>query len=235
MKVKIGNYVNWFGPYQLAELCCFWAKEVPDEYGFMRKPDYVHNFGEWLAHGNVKPTPNVGDITSLNGERPCTMLYTFLSWINSGRERKVSVKLDSWDTYSMDSTLAYIILPMLEDLKADGRGAPFVEDVDVPENLKSTSAAPKENDWDTDEHHFARWEYILDEMIFAFGKTNDDSWESEFYSGHPKMSFVKLEDGNSRMISDGDFKVDRVGMKIVQERISNGHLMFGKYYAALWK
>ena len=34
MKVKIGPYKNWFGPYQLAELLCFWAKEtVVDEYG----------------------------------------------------------------------------------------------------------------------------------------------------------------------------------------------------------
>lgn len=48
MKVKIGPYKNWFGPYQLAEKLCFWAKEtVVDEHGMKSKPDYVHNFGEW--------------------------------------------------------------------------------------------------------------------------------------------------------------------------------------------
>ena len=33
MRVKIGNYTNWFGPYQLAEKLCFWAKPVEGEYG----------------------------------------------------------------------------------------------------------------------------------------------------------------------------------------------------------
>jgi hypothetical protein len=55
MRVKIGKYENWFGPYQLAETLCFWAKPVVDEYGMKSKPDYVHNFGEWLAHGSVEP------------------------------------------------------------------------------------------------------------------------------------------------------------------------------------
>jgi hypothetical protein len=55
MKVKIGPYTNWFGPYQLAELLCFWAKEEKNEFGIPRKPDWVHNFGEWLAHGDIEP------------------------------------------------------------------------------------------------------------------------------------------------------------------------------------
>ena len=39
MKVKIGTYTNWFGPYQLAELLCFWVKDVKDESGMKSKPD----------------------------------------------------------------------------------------------------------------------------------------------------------------------------------------------------
>ena len=39
MKAHIGPYKSWFGPYQLAELLCFWAKDVEDEYGMKSKPD----------------------------------------------------------------------------------------------------------------------------------------------------------------------------------------------------
>jgi hypothetical protein len=46
MKVYIGPYKNWFGPYQLAEKLCFWAKPVTDKYGIKSKPDWVHNFGD---------------------------------------------------------------------------------------------------------------------------------------------------------------------------------------------
>ncbi len=48
MKVVIGPYTTWIGPYQIAEKLCFWAKPVPDEIGMKRKPDWVHDFGTWL-------------------------------------------------------------------------------------------------------------------------------------------------------------------------------------------
>jgi hypothetical protein len=37
----------------------------------------------------------------------------------------------------------------VETIKKDKHGAPFVDDEDVPEELKSTSAPPKENEYDT--------------------------------------------------------------------------------------
>ena len=62
MKVRIGPYKNWFGPYQLAELLMFWVPKEKDEYGIEHTADRVHKFGEWLAHGKVLPEPEVGDI-----------------------------------------------------------------------------------------------------------------------------------------------------------------------------
>jgi hypothetical protein len=50
------------------------------------------------------------------------------------------IKIDKWDTWSMDHTLSPIILPMLKQLKEVKHGAPNVEDEDVPEHLRSTSA-----------------------------------------------------------------------------------------------
>jgi hypothetical protein len=79
------------------------------------------------------------------------------------------VKIDRYDTWSMDHTLSPIILPMLKQLKEAKHGAPFVDDEDVPEHLRSTAAPAKENEWDTDANHFARWDWAMSEMIFAFG------------------------------------------------------------------
>jgi hypothetical protein len=152
------------------------------------------------------------------------------------------VKIDRWDTWSMDNTLASIVLPMLKQLKKDKHGSPFVDDTDVPENLRSTSAPPKENEYDTDANHFARWDWVMDEMIFAFECKNDDSWEEKFRSGELDMLTVACawdENGKPTMYEwvDGPnntYKCDYDGMRVVQARITNGFRLFGKYYEGLW-
>lgn len=238
MRVKIGGYKNWFGPYQLAELLCFWAKPVKSEYDFESKPQWVHNFGEWLAHGSVEPEPKVGEISSWDRERHDTLLSRFLTWIHSKQKRTIKVQIDRWDTWSMDHTLGYIVLPMLKQLKATKHGSPFVDDKDVPAELRSTAAPPKENDWDTDENHFKRWDWVLDEMIFAFetkaGSLED--WEDQFHTGEHDIQWKKLEGGNSEMIRgpNDTSKYDMKGRKAYQKRISNGFRLFGKYFESLW-
>ena len=238
MKVKIGKYTSWWGPYQLAETLCFWAKEtVVDEYGMKSKPDYVHHFGEWLAHGSVWPEPEVGDIHKW-GDRPHTWLYKFLSWIHSKQERTIKVHIDRWDTWSMDNTLAYIVLPMLKQLKETKHGGPYVDLKDVPKELHGKKLTKKQKDnGEIDDKHFERWDWVLDEMIFAFEtKVDDGRWEEQFESGTSDIQWKTLENGNSEMIrGPNDTKeYDWEGRKKYQERISNGFRLFGKYYENLW-
>ena len=180
MKIKIGNYPKWFGPYQLAELLCFWAKPVKDEFGIKDKPDWVHDFGEWLAHGSVEPEPKAGDVTSWNRDRHDTLLSRFLTWVHGKQERTVKVHIDNYDTWSMDSTLAYIILPMLKQLKEKQHGAPYVDLKDVPKELHGKKLTKKQrDDGDVEDKHFERWEWVMDEMIFAFESKIDSSWEED--------------------------------------------------------
>jgi hypothetical protein len=237
MKVKIGNYKSWFGPYQLAEMLCFWAKKVPDEFGMMSKPDWVHRFGEFLAYGSIRPEPEPGDISSLfDDDRKPTWLNRLLTWIHNKQSRTVKVKIDRWDTWSMDDTLAHIILPMLRQLQATKHGSPFVDDEDVPDHLKSTAAPPKENDWDTDDNHHLRWDWVLGEMIFAFENKLNDDWQDQFRSGEIDFRFKKLDNGMSEMIrgENDTSETDWDGMKAYQARISNGFRLFGKYYESMW-
>ena len=245
MKIYIGPYKNWFGPFQLAEKLCFWAKPVKDKYGMESKPDWVHDFGEWLAHGSIEPEPKFRtgmDILSRK-ERPNTLLYRFLLWIESKRKRKIQIRIDRYDTWGMDTTLSMIILPMLKQLQETKHGAPFVDDEDVPEHLRSTAAEPKENEWDTDSNHFVRWDWVMDELIWTFTQLHPDTdWEEQYRSGEYDLHSVPCEwdeAGKPKLyhLKDGPnhtAKTDYEGMKAHQERINNGLKLFGKYYQGLW-
>jgi len=241
MKVKIGPYKNWIGPYQLAEMLCFWVKKQPGEYGILSKPDWVHKFGEWLAYGSVEPEPGVGEVYSfIDDDRKPTWLNRFLTWVHSKKDRKILVRIDPWDTWSMDDTLAHIILPMLRQLQATKHGSPLVDDEDVPEHLRSTASlelTQEEKDWGgIDSNHHLRWDWALDEMIFAFENKLDDSWQDQFHKGEFKFKMKKLENGMSEMIRDEKDRdnIDWDGMKAYQARISNGFRLFGKFYESLW-
>jgi hypothetical protein len=151
-------------------------------------------------------------------------------------ERRVYVKIDGSDTWSADHTLAFIIHPLLLKLKEKKQGSPFVVDEDVPEELKSTSAPPKEKDYDVDENHHKRWEWVLDEMIWAFGQMLED-WEEQFHSGKIDMQFKKLEDSENFEMIEGPkdtHKFDKDGYDKHWDRMQNGYRLFGKYYSSLW-
>lgn len=237
MHVKIGPYENWFGPYQLAEKLCFWVKPVKDEWGIEDKPEWVHKFGEWLAHGSIEPEAQVGEIRSWDRNRHHTWLYRFLSWIHSKQKRTIKVHIDRWDTWSMDHTLAYIVLPMLKQLKATKHGAPFVDLKDVPKELHGKKLTKKQKDnGETDDKHFERWDWVLDEMIFAFDSKVNDEWEEQFETGTSDIQWKTLENGMTEMIrGPNNTKVyDWEGRKAYQERMSNGFRLFGKYFESLW-
>lgn len=245
MKVKIGKYKNWFGPYQLAEALCFWVRDVKDEYGFKRKPDWVHDFGEWLAHGSIEPAPKRGDPPrAWDRKRPSTWLYKFLTWVDGKRKRTEYVHIDPWDTWNMNDTLALIILPMLKQLRATKHGAPMVDIEDVPEALRPTAEQLEAYNYDgsTDPNFFLRWDWIMDEMIFAFEHLVDDEWEDQYHSGEYDLRSEVIEwndDGSPRMYQmvegpNHTFKSDRESIDAIEARINRGLVLFGKYYRNLW-
>jgi len=240
MKVKIGPYKNWFGPYQLAEKILFWIPKEKDEYGYYHTAKRVHKFGEWLAHGSIEPEPEVGEVRSWGEDRPVTWLYKLLQWIDSKKKRKVYVHIDKWDTWSMNDTLALIILPMLKQLHDNKHGAPWVNDEDVPEHLRSTAAPALSDDEKSvggvDDNHFKRWDWVLGEMIFAFENTVDDSWEDKFTTGTYDHQTVKQEDGTYLMVRGPNHtaETDWDARNAYAQRIQNGFRLFGTYYSNLW-
>jgi hypothetical protein len=172
-----------------------------------------------------------------------TKLNDLCQWIENKRKRKVKVRIDNYDVWNLDSTLSYIVLPALIKLKEQQHGAPFTEDNDVPEELRSYNAPSKENEYDTDEFHFKRWAWIMDELIWTFSQLHpDNDWESQYHSGEIDMKFnpIKFDDKGEPLLFemvDGPKNThvfDKEGYMKHNARINNGCRLFGVYFRGLW-
>lgn len=159
----------------------------------------------------------------------------------NGGERKYKVEVSNHDIYSADVTLAIVILPVLKKLKKAKAGAPLVDNIDVPENLQRSD---KVEYWETDDNWHARWNYVLDAMIWSFEQIhpNGSDWEDQFYTGEADFDFVKCEDfdqNGSRLHEmkhgpNHTLEFDSEGHAAYSERINVGLRLFGKYFRALW-
>lgn len=117
------------------------------------------------------------------------------------------VKLDEHDVWSADITMAKIIYPALLKLQKEKHGAPKVDLEDVPEHLQPNigEIIAYERQGVTDDKYFTRYDYIINEMIFAFNYiVNEKQFDYENY--------------------------DKVEFK----RVENGLRLFAKYYFSLW-
>ena len=218
MKIYINKYrSHWLSPYKILEKVFFWRKFDYDEPVIERWSDRLQPVCEGLR-------------------RVLDVVHPKIDY----------VKVDRWDTWSMDNTLSMIALPMLIQLKASKHGAPWTDDEDVPEELRSTTAPPKEDEHDTDGNHFKRWDWIMDEMIHAHRCKVDDSWEEQYWTGEwGKTIWTESEEDYLNpltgvmekvysMDNDGNRECDWEGLKLAQARIDNGFRLFGKYYQNLW-
>lgn len=223
MKVYISNYRDhWISPYTILEKIFFWREIDYDE-------PIIEKWSSRLVPISVA-------------------IQKFFDFV---RPRVVDVKIDYWDTWSMDSTLAPIILPMLKQLRDTKHGSPMVDLEDVPEYMRTTTTENydsqkvfdfyKEDEPEGYDIH-KRWEWVLNEMIFAFEHLVDDSWENDFSSGEIDIKHVPYEwDENGKptlyTTEDGPnhtYKCDYDGLTKVYERIDNGLRLFGKYFRHLW-
>ena len=138
---------------------------------------------------------------------------------NPAKERKIDVRIDKWDTWSADHTLAVIIAPLLKQLKLTQNG--------YPSGLTEQE-----------------WNEILDKMIFAFDALVNDDWEDQFHTGEMDIVWTPInikgepvEDGEYRRMDKGpnDTHVfDVEGWTAYEEKIQEGLELFGKHFRSLW-
>jgi len=131
----------------------------------------------------------------------------------------VQVIIHDYDVWSMDSTLAHIIVPMLKKLKETQHGH--------PSNL-------------TEEE----WDEKLDEMIWAF-EQKLINWEEQYIIQQGEIdwdSTEKDEAGNGIIRWSKEHIVDWTNQQIVDwdartahhNRMTNGFKLFGEWYEHLW-
>ena len=202
MKVYIGPYKKWWGPYQIANLIPFVSEDTSEK------------IGDWLAK---------------------TWVNKVCEWFYSKNERKIKVRIDRYDTWSMDHTLGLIILPMLKQIKETKHGSPYVDDEDVPAHMRHTlSKGP--DDYETEDRwiHY-KWDWVLNEMIWAFETHLNEAWEEPFIHGTPDYEFDVFDDDYKVMRQKNlNYWVDSDKIKEYNDRIDNGFRLFGKYYRNLW-
>jgi len=173
-----------------------------------------------------------------------TWFGKFLIWIDSKKKRKVKVKIHDYDTFSIDTTMAYIMLPLLKRFQATKMSNALVMDEDVPENLRSYNAPPTKYSYQWDGLSSKRWDWVLDEMIWAFEQVHvDNDWEAEYVSGNVPLEFTPAEYDEEFNVSFKEPEVrefnklpaiDTKKYKEYNDRIDNGLLLFGKYFRSLW-
>jgi hypothetical protein len=162
----------------------------------------------------------------------------FLQWVNSKRKRTIKVHIDKYDTWGMYETLAVIIAPMLRQLKEEKRSCAYIDNKDVPLSLRHRG---KNEPFEKTE---AKWDYVLDEMIYSFNTLEKNAlgiedWEDKYYSGEVDFIPTEVEINGTMMNTlergpNHTFTVDAEGMKKERDRIQNGFRLFGKYYWNLW-
>ena len=155
-----------------------------------------------------------------------------------GSIRKNVVEIDDYDVWNADWLLAEIAHPLLVKLKEKKQGAPFVDDKYAPEELRSTSCAPKENNWETDDNWFKRYQYVLDEIIFAMQEVaNDYENEPEMFEKVREMTFGEIDP--KTMTGELDTGLEIIPHmealnKAYHARIQNGLMLFGVFFTSLW-
>lgn len=154
-------------------------------------------------------------------------MKVFIGNYTNNSPRQEDVFIDEWDSWNADNTIALIAAPLLQQLKKTKHGSGMVDDEDVPEELRSTSAPPVEK-WDTDANLHLRWEWVLDEMIWALTEHARGDGDSKFYD-HSEVDeeadiFEQVE----------KIKCDHEGLDAYHKRKQRGFVLFGKYFQNLW-
>jgi hypothetical protein len=161
MKVNIGPYKGWTGPYQIADKIFFWLDQhgiYDDDDPRLKRWDYkAHDkLGNWLAS---------------------TWVSDFCNWFDNKKKRKVKIHIDPYDTWSMDHTLALIIHPLLVQLKEKNHGYFSVDEEDTP------IEAGVKDEYGSDSKAEERYNWVMDELIWTFDQLINTERDIElFYS-----------------------------------------------------
>jgi hypothetical protein len=179
-----------------------------------------------------------------------TVLNATANKLITNRKRKIKVRIDEYDTWSMDNTLAHIVLPMLKQLRNTKHGSPYIDQEDVPLELrlseredavfnhgsydKSLNASEEELEAASEKFH-NQWKWVIDQMIWSFEQELvEDDEHKNYYDPYEPNERVESDD-----LFDSDYKrkmgkFNHEKYIVYHERKQKGFTLFGKYFQSLW-
>jgi hypothetical protein len=164
-------------------------------------------------------------------------------------DRRISVEIERHDSFSMDHTLSYVILPMLIQLKECKHGIPheFAEVGGADYEAQESFDFYKETHNECFDKGVERWNEVLDKMIWSFEQILLDEYEEKYRHGRSEFDWVRTDkefpnpvtgkiEKTFQMVDKNpkEHWTDYEGMRKHEERIQEGLDLFGKYYRNLW-
>jgi len=171
------------------------------------------------------------------------------NWPKGNKPRKIKVQIDRWDTWSMDSTLALIIYPMLLQLKSTKHGVPngFAEVGGEDYQDQDSFDFYKENQDELFNERIKSWDEVLDKMIWAFQQLAEGDYDKKYHHGDAKYEWKETDtlypnpqtgvmEPTYQMVDKNpeEHWYDHVGHIKHEERIQEGLELFGKHFRSLW-
>lgn len=206
MRVHIGPYKNWWGPYQIADLLRY--------VGFSKRR--CKRVGEWLNNTRFLEL--------------CGWIHA-----RRKRTVKIHIDdYDVWGVDHTLAMIVVPLLRRLKE-KTHGAPQVDDEDVPKRLRSTSAPPLTEEekNTGSPDANHFHRWDWVLDEIIWSFGQILDEESELQF-SKDKDPAKPSDEKGLSFRESMDRIDFDHDAYQAHQDRIQNGMCLFGKYLRGMW-
>ena len=165
-------------------------------------------------------------------------------------KRRIDIQIDPFDTWSLDHTLATIILPALIQLKNTKHGVPggLTDRVggDFDNNLVFDFI--KEDDAEVFNQLCDSWDDVLDKMIWSFLQLSiEDDYDNKYHHGKMETDWVESDytytdpitgkiEKTYQMVDKNpeEHWFDQIGSQEHEKRIQEGLELFGKHFRDLW-
>lgn len=159
-----------------------------------------------------------------------------------GVDKVIKIDITYSDCFNLDGTLGRVIVAALEAFKLQEYAGFTVEEQDLPEHLRYEEPVMINGSYTerglmgTDPLRQERFEWVINEMIFAFKSCYSGEGE-DFWIDDPNYDpnadfLIDNEEGSLTINSQLD--IDQEKQAAYNKRIQNGLNMFSKYYKALW-
>jgi hypothetical protein len=143
---------------------------------------------------------------------------------------KHSIEVEKFDTWSLDVTLAPIIMAALIAYREEFIFCPsdFVISEGHSQNRQLCFEFYTQSDEDLEKRALAAWRETIDKMIWSFEQISL-YWDEKYYS---RSDREMIDWKRSRIELSVEF--DKVGYELHSARIQEGLDLFAKYYRCLW-